>query len=164
MKSCRDTWRFFFQFSNILHKLKKHISRHKPCFQWNNSVKYCCRLVVFALFCLERRSFLKYFSFGFFVQWNAIFFLVSLIHSSWGRVRKFFQGNAPFPFWYLHHWPLIPRIKGACSINVGKWIVLKLADTVTFPTNVSSKVKNLQICISFASNWDWENTVLLFFK
>ncbi len=43
-------------------------------------------------------------------------------------------------------------VKGACSEICGKWIFFKLADMVTFPTNISSTVKKMQICISFASN------------
>ena len=43
-------------------------------------------------------------------------------------------------------------IKGAWSEIFGKLIFFKLADMATFPTNISSTVKKLQICISFASN------------
>ena len=42
--------------------------------------------------------------------------------------------------------------KGAWSEIFGKWIFFKLADMATFPTNISSTVKKLQICISFVSN------------
>ncbi len=43
-------------------------------------------------------------------------------------------------------------IKGACSEIFGILIFFKVADTVTFPTKISSMVKKLQICISFVSN------------
>ena len=47
---------------------------------------------------------------------------------------------------------LLGMFEGACSEILGKWIFLKLADMVTFPANISSMVKKLQICISFVNN------------
>ena len=44
------------------------------------------------------------------------------------------------------------NIKGPCSEVIWKWFFLKLADMVTFPTYFPSKVKKLQICISFVNN------------
>ncbi len=47
----------------------------------------------------------------------------------------------------------VNMVKGGVSKSLENEISLKLADTVTFPTNTSSMVKNLQMCILFASNW-----------
>ena len=51
--------------------------------------------------------------------------------------------------------------KGAGYENFGKLIFHKLADMVTFPTNISSMVKNLQIFISFVSNFEKTMFMLL---
>ncbi len=53
-------------------------------------------------------------------------------------------------FAWSHHW--CPCVKGACCKSFRKLILVKLADMVTFPTNIASKVKKLQTCILFASN------------
>ncbi len=52
----------------------------------------------------------------------------------------------------LHFIYCVLMFKGACSEIFGKLIFFKQADMVTFPTNISTMVKTLQICISFVSN------------
>ena len=64
--------------------------------------------------------------------------------------------NVPGYSWIKGIW----SIKGACPEIYGNLIFIKLTDTS--PTNISFKVKKVQICILFSSNWREKKKVLCY--
>ncbi len=107
----------------------------------------CCNLLQFVILSQDGFSIL---------YWTCL--LISLILLSFMLCTSDNYWSGMFKCWYTLkwlEWMILKRsmdkecfdfqIKGACSKIFGKWIFLKLADIVTFPTNLSSMVKKKYI-------------------
>ena len=98
---------------------------------------------------------------------HTLHYLHEYVHTRLFPLTHICHGHTHFPNTTTHltHREHSSQLKGACSEIFGKWILSKLSDMVTFPTNTSSMLKKLQLCISFVSNWRKQRLCyLLFYK